>query len=105
MTKIRKKIRYRWRHFKYWLIRKWFPDNELHFLVVPGSMDLKLTELSTEETFSKPNYEFFGDELVKDMLINRMKDRLKLHMEYSVEINEEEEKVRCRGRITIVRMD
>ena len=86
---MKRKIKKKLRHFKYWLTRKMYPDNELNFLVVPEQIDVQITEITARKTLNEVNYPWFGTEKIKEILLTEMIDSLKKYIEVSVEQDEE----------------
>ena len=82
MRRMRMKIKRKIRHFKYWLVRKMFPEDDLGFLVVPGQVDVKLKQITATQVTTRSNHDFFGEELIKDMLLKDMHEAFKKSMEF-----------------------
>ena len=87
---MKRKIKRTWRHFKYWLVRKMFPDSELNFMVVPSHADIKLVEVMATDSVSGADYSTLDNDARKELLLNQMQSVLMKHMKYSDEWNGEQ---------------
>ena len=99
--KMRMKMKRFLRHLKYWVALKMFPDDELNFLVVPQKINTDLKELVIQNTYSKANHDFFGEELIKDNMLRKAHKELKECMRYE-EVWSGEVCI-CNGYITVSR--
>ena len=98
---MKRKIKRYWRHFKYWLARKMFPDNEMNFLVVPGQADIQITEITARTVMDKHLHSLLHDYERRDKVLKQMHESLDKYMEYS-ELWKDD-RCLCKGKIYIVR--
>jgi len=84
---MRYKARRKWRHFKFWLARKMFPNGELRFLDNPLILDISLKQISSVKSYATQDYDFINDKHIKEVLVNNMLDNLVEHLDYEVDKN------------------
>lgn len=99
MNKFKYYIKRKWRHFKYWLVRKLFPNDELNFLVIPGQLECNLRQITNTKTYSKTDWAFIGEDLIKARLVSEMYENLVNKLEY--EETDENGYVTCSGTLTL----
>ena len=96
---MRYKTRRKWRHFKFWIARKMFPNGELRFLDNPLILDISLKQISSSKAYATKEYEFINDKHIKEVLVTEMTQNLVNHLDY--EVDNKGSITVCKGALTI----
>ena len=99
MKQMKQKIKRKWRHFKFWVVRRLFPSGELRFLENPMIVDISLKEIMASKAYASKDYDFIGERHIKEVLVNMMIQNLANRLDY--EIERQGDYVLCKGVITV----
>lgn len=106
------KIRKRWRHIKYKMLRVFYPEAELRRMIDIDMVDfkdaVKLTVVKSQRVLSQEEYDYFNksDNLkygLKYELARQMADVLVNHIDVYEIFDLDEDKHICTGEITIIK--
>lgn len=107
---MRYKIRRAWRHFKYWLLERFFGKVELRKLIDIDRLDfedaVKLTQINEEKWLTKDEMTWFEEIQGREYglqydLARQMAGTIASHVEVSKIYDLDAEKYLCVGSITI----